>query len=280
MAPYTHFHNFSVHTHHRRPKGGRHYQAIRSRQRPWRLAFILAAVAYVGLQVLNPILLVPVAQSCAENASYDFLLESVSGGSGTAEEMIMKRCWWIVLPAAAASVTSPFSIWEWVRHSFGSADGPDESRTASGPPHQPDPWATNYFRNQRTRVEGRTWELSFDLPWPRNSGSSPRKEPVQTGPRALYKKAVVTKGPKSKGESGSERNSAGCSSGVSLTTTFRYSLFGTGLYVRGAKGTGAVPGRPIRRPGGLPGPYLAHTGGGARPRVRRHPGGVAQARRR
>ena len=30
------------------------------------------------------------------------------------------------------------------------------------------------------RVEGRTREHSFDLPWPRNPGSSPRKKPIQT----------------------------------------------------------------------------------------------------
>ena len=29
------------------------------------------------------------------------------------------------------------------------------------------------------RVEGRTWELSFDLPWPKNGGSSPKKKPVR-----------------------------------------------------------------------------------------------------
>ena len=166
MAPYTHFHNFSVHTHHHRPNGGRHYRAVRRRQRPWRIAFILVAVAYVGLQVLNPILLVPVAQSCAEDAVGDFFLGLALGGSGTSEEMLMKRCWWIILPAAAASVTSPFSIWEWVRHSFGSADGPDVSRSASGSPHQPDPWATNSPRNQRVRI--------VELPTPTGVASSPR----------------------------------------------------------------------------------------------------------
>ena len=29
------------------------------------------------------------------------------------------------------------------------------------------------------RVEGRTWELFFDLPWPKNTGSTSRKKPVQ-----------------------------------------------------------------------------------------------------
>ena len=39
--PYTHYHNFSIHTHHQRPKGGRHYRAVRRRQRPWRIGFIV-----------------------------------------------------------------------------------------------------------------------------------------------------------------------------------------------------------------------------------------------
>ena len=46
--PYTHFHDFSFHTHHQRPKGGRHYQAIRRRQRPWRIAFVLVVMATIG----------------------------------------------------------------------------------------------------------------------------------------------------------------------------------------------------------------------------------------
>ncbi len=47
--PYRHFHDWSFHTHHRRPKGGNHYRAIRRRQRPWRIgafvALVLTAVA-------------------------------------------------------------------------------------------------------------------------------------------------------------------------------------------------------------------------------------------
>ena len=35
IMPYSHFHDWSFHTHHRRPKGGRHYNHIRRRQRPW-----------------------------------------------------------------------------------------------------------------------------------------------------------------------------------------------------------------------------------------------------
>ena len=42
--PYSHYHDFSFHTHHQRPKGGRHYTAIRRRQRPWRIGFILVLV--------------------------------------------------------------------------------------------------------------------------------------------------------------------------------------------------------------------------------------------
>ena len=45
--PYSHFHNWSYHTHHRRPKGGNHYNAVRRRQRPWRIGFIVALVAGV-----------------------------------------------------------------------------------------------------------------------------------------------------------------------------------------------------------------------------------------
>ena len=43
--PYTHFHNWSIHTHHHRPRGGRHYNAIRRRQRPWKAGFFVLAVA-------------------------------------------------------------------------------------------------------------------------------------------------------------------------------------------------------------------------------------------
>ena len=45
--PYSHFHDWSFHTHHRRPKGGRHYNAIRRRQRPWRIGFMLAVLVLV-----------------------------------------------------------------------------------------------------------------------------------------------------------------------------------------------------------------------------------------
>ena len=42
--PYSHYHDFSFHTHHQRPKGGRHYTAVRRGQRPWRIGFILVLV--------------------------------------------------------------------------------------------------------------------------------------------------------------------------------------------------------------------------------------------
>ena len=47
--PYTHFHDWSLHTHHRRPKGGKHYRAIRRRQRHWRIAgwTVLAGILVV-----------------------------------------------------------------------------------------------------------------------------------------------------------------------------------------------------------------------------------------
>ena len=43
--PYSHYHDFSFHTHHQRPKGGRHYKGVRRRQRPWRIGFIVVLVA-------------------------------------------------------------------------------------------------------------------------------------------------------------------------------------------------------------------------------------------
>ena len=42
--PYSHFHDWSFHTHHRRPKGGNHYRAVRRRQRPFWIAFWLVLV--------------------------------------------------------------------------------------------------------------------------------------------------------------------------------------------------------------------------------------------
>lgn len=43
--PYSHFHDWSIHTHYHRPKGGRHYRAVRRRQRPWRVGFWVILVA-------------------------------------------------------------------------------------------------------------------------------------------------------------------------------------------------------------------------------------------
>lgn len=45
--PYSHFHDWSFHTHHRRPKGGNHYRAFRRRQRPWRIGATIAMVLTV-----------------------------------------------------------------------------------------------------------------------------------------------------------------------------------------------------------------------------------------
>ena len=52
--PYTHFHDWSVHTHRRRPKGGNHWRAIRRRQRPWcigALIFAIGVVIYAGFTI-------------------------------------------------------------------------------------------------------------------------------------------------------------------------------------------------------------------------------------
>ena len=46
--PYTHFHNWSIHTHHRRPKHGNHYNAVRRRQKPFR---VCAWLSVIGLAV-------------------------------------------------------------------------------------------------------------------------------------------------------------------------------------------------------------------------------------
>ena len=50
--PYSHFHDWSFHTHHRRPKGGNHYNAIRRKQRPWRVGLVVALIgSLAGLAV-------------------------------------------------------------------------------------------------------------------------------------------------------------------------------------------------------------------------------------
>lgn len=51
--PYSHFHNGSFHTHHQRPRGGRHHTAVNNRQRPWRIALIilfLVVAIFIGLR--------------------------------------------------------------------------------------------------------------------------------------------------------------------------------------------------------------------------------------
>ena len=53
--PYSHFHDWSFHTHRRRPKGGNHWRAVRHRQRPWRIVSVvaLAGVIIVAAVVLS-----------------------------------------------------------------------------------------------------------------------------------------------------------------------------------------------------------------------------------
>ena len=52
-GPNSHYHNWSCHTHHNRPKGGNHYRAVRRRQRPWRIGFLVGVtVVITGLAVI------------------------------------------------------------------------------------------------------------------------------------------------------------------------------------------------------------------------------------
>ena len=51
--PYRHYHDWSFHTHHRRPKCGNHYNSVRRRQRPWRIGFTLVVLALaVGVSAI------------------------------------------------------------------------------------------------------------------------------------------------------------------------------------------------------------------------------------
>ena len=45
--PYTHFHNWRLHTHRRRPKGDRHYTTVRRQQRPFRVGVCLLGIGVV-----------------------------------------------------------------------------------------------------------------------------------------------------------------------------------------------------------------------------------------
>ena len=45
--PYSHFHDWSFHTHRRRPKGGNHWRAVRRSQRPWRIGALVLLVAVI-----------------------------------------------------------------------------------------------------------------------------------------------------------------------------------------------------------------------------------------
>ena len=50
--PCSHFHDWSFHTQHRRPKGGNHYNAIRRKQRPWRVGLVVGLIgSLAGLAV-------------------------------------------------------------------------------------------------------------------------------------------------------------------------------------------------------------------------------------
>lgn len=44
LMPYTHYHNWSIHRRHRRPRGGNHWRAVDRRQKPWRIALIIVLV--------------------------------------------------------------------------------------------------------------------------------------------------------------------------------------------------------------------------------------------
>ena len=47
--PYSHFHDWSFHTHCRSPKGGNHWRAVRRRQRPWRIGALVVLIAvFIG----------------------------------------------------------------------------------------------------------------------------------------------------------------------------------------------------------------------------------------
>ena len=51
--PYSHFHNWSIHTHHRRPKFGRHYRAVQHRQRPWKIGLVLLLLGLAGFAIFE-----------------------------------------------------------------------------------------------------------------------------------------------------------------------------------------------------------------------------------
>ena len=50
--PYTHYHNWSIHRHHRRPRGGNHWRAVDRRQRPWRVAFVFVLILVLAWLVV------------------------------------------------------------------------------------------------------------------------------------------------------------------------------------------------------------------------------------
>ena len=88
--PYSHFHNWSFHTHHNRPKGGRHYNSVRNRQRPWRyglVAALIGAVVWAGLIVTGhqtaptwmPVPVLPEAASPADTTQAEPISADATG---------------------------------------------------------------------------------------------------------------------------------------------------------------------------------------------------------
>ena len=51
--PYSHYHDWSFHTHRRKPRSGRHFRAVCRRQRPWRVGFGFALMAAAVLVAWN-----------------------------------------------------------------------------------------------------------------------------------------------------------------------------------------------------------------------------------
>ncbi len=50
--PYTHLHDWSLHRHRQRRKGGRHWRDIRRRQKPWRIAALMLGIGLLGAVVV------------------------------------------------------------------------------------------------------------------------------------------------------------------------------------------------------------------------------------
>ena len=85
--PYSHFHDRSFHTHHRRPKGGNHYNAIRRKQKPWRVGLVVVLVGLLaGLAVFA---------GCRFNTQREavttFVVDTVEEQSRRQEERVQTR---------------------------------------------------------------------------------------------------------------------------------------------------------------------------------------------